>query len=226
MPIPLEIAAARGRGGDLLRTKHKMLKIPSNFFSINAGQSGFFRVAYSPTRLRTISEEMCRGNLSVEERIGLLSNAAALCFSGHPSMPTPQLLSLILQFENEESYFVWKIILQVLQDFKKALMWESEMMKTAFERFWRHLVQQCLYRKGQIIAEDDVEEQTYKSMMFANAGGDDKVFEAASMLFDRFVLSVETHINPNLRAESFKLILGRKGKKEVSFLTNAFHFLH
>lgn len=216
LPIPFEILTAQGIAADLLDTKSKILQIPPDFYSVNAGQSGFFRVAYTSAQLGRICEDMCRGNLSVEDRIGLISNSAALTFSCHPSTRISDILCLLQNFEDEESLFVWRVIISTLGQLKKHLMFEDEKITLAFEKFWKHLVKKCFQRQKQFKPDDDANEQWFKAMMFGNTGGDEKVLAAAELVFDRFVNNEGDIVNPNVRAEIFRLVLSARGKKEVS----------
>ena len=217
LPIPLEVVTAKGISGELLSERAKLIKMTPDFYSVNRGNAGFFIVGYSADRLRCICQDMHKGTLSVKERIGLISNAAALVWSCHPSMRTSDLLNLLQHFEDEENFFVWKVIISVLEGLKRYLMFENDKMIVAFERFWKRLVKRCLYRIGRCSVDDNINEQRFKAMLFGNSGGDDMVFKAAEVMFRCFVKKEGKSINPNLRAEVFKVVLRKKGKREVCY---------
>ena len=84
-----------------LVTKEETLRnVDEGFYKINSDQVGFYRTNYPPTRLIALGAE--RSKLSVEDRIGLVADAAAMAVAGHGT--TAGLLTLIENFQEETSY--------------------------------------------------------------------------------------------------------------------------
>jgi aminopeptidase N len=74
--------------------------IDESFYKINTNQTGFYRTNYPPARLTKLGE--ARAQLSTEDRIGLIGDAAALAQSGNGT--TASLLALLELFKDENEY--------------------------------------------------------------------------------------------------------------------------
>lgn len=215
-PLPVNVLTPTGVVKGILDDKLKILQVSPECYKLNAGQTGFYRVAYSAARLRVLGTDLCREVMSVEDRIGLVSDTAAAAFAGHGNIRTSDLFSLLQNFEDETSYFVWRVIISTLREISKSFVFEERLLRDAFEQFWRHLVGRCLYRNASFSTYDDLNEQKFKALMFGNSGRDKKVIAAAFAMFASWT-GVETNvINPNIRAEVFEIVLRNGGKKEVS----------
>jgi aminopeptidase 2 len=106
-PVPLSIATADNPvpRNIMLDTKELVLKVDTmKWYKFNMGQTGFFRVAYSPKTLDLLGQALARGvaSLDAANKIGLLTDAAALVASGHT--PTSSFLTLLKYFEDEQDY--------------------------------------------------------------------------------------------------------------------------
>ncbi|KAL9082159.1 MAG: hypothetical protein Q9159_006674, partial [Coniocarpon cinnabarinum] len=84
-----------------LTTKESTIRdINDNFYKLNANQTGFYRTNYPPGRLEKLGAS--RHNLSVEDKIGLITDASSLAVSGDGT--TPALLGLLQEFQDETNY--------------------------------------------------------------------------------------------------------------------------
>ena len=70
------------------------------FYKLNAGSTGFYRTNYPPERLARLG--IAQGRLSVEDKIGLAGDAAALAIAGHGT--TAGLLAFVEGFQDESNY--------------------------------------------------------------------------------------------------------------------------
>lgn len=85
-----------------LNTKSDSISISDPFYKLNANMTGFYRTSYPAERLRKLGQAAGRNQLTEEDRIGLVDDAAALAQSGDSS--TAALLSLIEGFADETEY--------------------------------------------------------------------------------------------------------------------------
>ncbi|PVH84522.1 hypothetical protein DL98DRAFT_611285 [Cadophora sp. DSE1049] len=221
-PLFVEILTDQGVLRERLDEQPKVIKMHLKFFKLNPGQMGFYRVAYPIARLQKLGEEVCKGTLSVEDRIGLICDTAALAFGGHLGIRTSHLLSLLQNFEDETSLFVWKAIVATLREISKRLLFEDHIIRNAFMDFQKHLIKRCLYRKGTFNDHDDMGDLQFKALLFGNSGGDEKVLAAAGVMFENFIASDGKMLNPNIRAEVFEIVLKRGGTREYNKLLNKF----
>lgn len=81
--------------------------IDETFYKLNSDQMGFYRTNYPPARLESLGKE--RHKLSVEDKIGLVADAAALAVAGQGT--TAGFLVLVEKFQDEKNKaYVSKII--------------------------------------------------------------------------------------------------------------------
>lgn len=89
-----------GAGTKALTIKEDTLRdVDETFYKFNTDQVGFYRTNYPPARLELLGKE--RHKLSVEDKIGLVADAAALAVAGQGT--TAGLLVLIEKFQDEKN---------------------------------------------------------------------------------------------------------------------------
>jgi aminopeptidase N len=99
--IPLGLKTTSTTQSSALTIKSDTLRnIDDSFYKLNANSSGFYRTSYPPERLKKLGE--AKDKLSMEDKIGLIGDAAALAQSGDST--TAAFLSLIEGFSGEEEY--------------------------------------------------------------------------------------------------------------------------
>ena len=84
-----------------LTTRETTLRdVDDTFYKLNANQTGFYRTNYPPARLEKLGA--ARKQLTLEDKIGLITDAASLAMSGDGT--TPALLGLLQEFRDEDNY--------------------------------------------------------------------------------------------------------------------------
>ncbi|KAF8948111.1 hypothetical protein BGZ46_005436, partial [Entomortierella lignicola] len=107
-PVPLSVATADNPTprNIMMNTKEMILKLDTTkWYKFNMGQTGFYRVAYPPKTLDLLGQTLGSKDgqlLDAANRIGLLTDAAALVASGHT--PTSNFLTILKYFEDEDNY--------------------------------------------------------------------------------------------------------------------------
>ena len=89
----------------VLTQKEITLKLPprkSDFYQLNAHETGVFRVNYTPERLYKLGQAVRLWLLDINDRIEAIADAGALATSGYGK--TSDLLSFIKEFEEEDKY--------------------------------------------------------------------------------------------------------------------------
>jgi aminopeptidase 2 len=212
-PLSLQLRTEKGVDSEVtLHDRTKYLKVP-HFFKLNADHTGFYRVAYSPQRLGILSQNAKDGLLSVNDRIGLVSDALAVAQNGRSKTST--VLSLLQGFQDEDNFFVWKQVLTTLESIIQAWAFESESVLEALKSFKSRLVSNCLKKKGWNFERADLVEQMFKAILFSNSGDDSEVQKAAASMFAAFIEGDEKSININIREAVFGIALEHGGEKEV-----------
>jgi aminopeptidase 2 len=151
-------------------------KLPSlGFFKLNAEHSGFYRTSYTPDRLEKLGAAARDGLLPVEDRTGMIADAAALATSGYQK--TSGVLALLKSFHAEPQYVVWLEIAGQIQAVKNAWLFEAQGVKDALKTFQRTLVSDKAHKVGWEFSESDGHvQQQFKALLFGNAGaaGDER----------------------------------------------------
>jgi aminopeptidase 2 len=212
-PLSLQLRTKGGVDAEVtLHDRTKTLELPQ-FFKLNADHTGFYRVAYSPERLQILGQDAKDGLLSVNDRIGLVSDALAVAQSGRSKTST--VLSLLEGFQDEDNFFVWKQILTTLESIIQAWTFESESVLESLKSFKTNLVSKRLKKKGWDFTNDDLVEQIFKAIIFSNSGDDPEVQKVAASRFAAFTEGDEKAININIRGAVLGIALEHGGEKEV-----------
>lgn len=91
---------ATGAATKALTIKEDTIRdVDETFYKFNSDQVGFYRTNYPPARLELLGKE--RHKLSVEDKIGLVADAAALAVAGQGT--TAGLLVLVEKFKDEKN---------------------------------------------------------------------------------------------------------------------------
>ena len=102
IPLGLKKSAnASGVDSAALLSKSDVIRdLDEGFYKLNTNMTGFYRTNYPPERLSKLGAS--KDQLSIQDRIGLIGDAAALAIAGEGS--SAGLLSLCAEFRNEDNY--------------------------------------------------------------------------------------------------------------------------
>jgi len=98
------------------------VKSSTEWVKINAGQSGFYRVHYSPELSKRLANALKSNLLTSVDRLGLVNDVFALAFSG--TVPLSEALDLASRYEEETDPGVWGILIDNLS--KVSKLYKSE----------------------------------------------------------------------------------------------------
>ncbi|PWY81700.1 hypothetical protein BO94DRAFT_496063 [Aspergillus sclerotioniger CBS 115572] len=188
------------------------------FFKLNANHIGFYRTAYSPDQLKKLGETAARGSLTVEDRVGLIADAAALAAAGYQQ--TTDVLSLLKTFKSETKFVVWKQMLSSIAAMHAAWVHVPE-TQSALQAFERYLVSDKAHELGWTIDDDDSHVvRQFKTLLFERAVliGDKTAQQAAQKMFAGFRTGERSAIHPDLRATVFAYTLQNGGESEYNII--------
>lgn len=97
---PESIGKPSGQAEALSDKEQTISGLNTDFYKLNLGQTGFYRVNYTPERLEKLGASIQR--LSVADRVGLVGDAASIAAAGGGS--TVGFLSLVAGMKDEENY--------------------------------------------------------------------------------------------------------------------------
>ncbi|MFQ5918966.1 MAG: M1 family metallopeptidase [Thermoplasmata archaeon] len=115
-----------------------------DWFKVNAGQTGFYRVNYPSEEWERLSSAIQTRALPALDRLGLQSDAYALMRAGY--IPATLYLSLTLAFGEETDSTIWREIAANLRSFE--LLIADEPYLPAFRAYVRHLFRPQAQRLG------------------------------------------------------------------------------
>lgn len=218
-PIPLGLRTTDAIDRELVMTQRKMtVELPADrFFKLNANQGSIFRTLYTPEKLRRLGEAAAAGLLSIEDRVGLVTDASELSIAGH--QPTSAVLDLLRIMRSETDYFVLAAMSRFLG--KLSLTWNDAKpdVRNALSAFERDLFSEKAHRIGwEITDTDSLLDRELKTLLFSAAGsaGDEEVIAAALEIYSELVNGKIKTIQPNLRTPVYRLALEHGGALEVS----------
>lgn len=139
----------------------------TNFYKLNHGQTGFFRVNYPAERLQKLGD--ATDKLSVADRIGLISDAAAMALAGYSS--TEGLLGYITKLKEERSYFVWAAITEQLGKLRSLFGDISPEIKEGLRKLTLGLVSPLVQELGWDFKDgEDFHTARLRALLISTAG--------------------------------------------------------
>ncbi|KAH3667298.1 hypothetical protein OGAPHI_002947 [Ogataea philodendri] len=221
-PIFLNLKTDSGIDNIVLDKKEATLDVKSSdFFKVNGNSTGVFRVNYEPERWTALGA--ASDKLSVEDKVGLLSDAGALSVAGIAK--TTSLLTLVSEFKDEESYFVLSQLVSRLESLKAAWIFEDESVKAALESLVRDLISEKSHQKGWVFnSSDSFLDQSLKTLLFkaASSNKDEKTVEASKSIFAKYIAGDKSALDPNLRDSVFSVVASTGSQKEFDALLNIY----
>jgi aminopeptidase N len=168
IPLGLKTSAKSSEAttGALTSKEETIRNIDESFYKINTNQTGFYRTNYPPARLTKLGD--ARKQLSTEDRIGLIGDAAALAQSGNGT--TAAFLALIELFNDETDYLVWQQILTALGNVRSVFS-DVPDVSEGLKNFTLKLVSQETDKLGwEFPSEEDLLTGQLRALLIAQAG--------------------------------------------------------
>jgi aminopeptidase N len=199
-----------------LTTKEDTVRdIDESFYKLNVDQTGFYRTNYPPERL--VKFGASKDKLSVQDRIGLVGDAAALAISGHAT--SASVLSLCEGFQDETNYLVWAKILGDLATVRSVFS-SNEKIAAGLKKLVLKLVTPTVKKLGWSKAEgEELLTTQLRSLVLRSAGGagDEEIVAEAKKRFDAYI-GEKSPISPDLRLTVFRLGVENGGKEAYEAL--------
>ncbi|KAL1406700.1 Aminopeptidase 2 mitochondrial [Vanrija albida] len=221
--IPLEIKAVRdGKAAvdhdAVLNERSATFKVDSDVFKLNAETVGVYRVMYSAERLAKLGEQAQQ--FSVDDRVGLVSDAAALTAAGYTK--TSGALNLVTALApHETDYLPFSGIAGFLSGLA-GIWWEDEAVRSAVDKLRVELFRPVVDRLGYDHGEKD--EPTLKQLRtlavsVAASGGDKDVVAELKARFQPFLEhGDDSRIPPDLQGTVFRQAVAHGGVAEYEKL--------
>ncbi|KAF9387458.1 Aminopeptidase 2 mitochondrial [Podila verticillata] len=226
-PVPLSLITADEpvARNIMMDSKDMVLKVDTNkWYKFNMGQAGFYRVSYPSKSLdllgKTFGAQRLNGTADVTirtrpgpldsaDRVGLLTDAAALVASGNAA--TSSFLTLLKYFEDEEDYMVWGEVSLRLQELLSVWLEQPASVINALKEVQRRLFTKIVKRLGWDYAEGEDPSSGHLralAIRFAGRAGDPDIVAEARKRFGAFMANKDmSAIPPDLRFPVFEIVL-------------------
>ncbi|MCJ1477322.1 hypothetical protein MMC13_005993 [Lambiella insularis] len=198
---------------EALTTKEETIRdVDDSFYKLNRNVSGFYRTNYPPQRLTKLGQ--ARNELSIEDRIGLVGDAAALAVAGEGT--TAGLLSLCAEFKEEKSMFVWAEIVKSMNRVRSVFA-GNKIIEAGLQKFVLELVTPATESIGwESAPKEDTLTTRLRSLLISTAGGagHQSTIEEARKRFTAYTSGETQAIHPSLRGAIFGVAVENGGDNE------------
>jgi aminopeptidase N len=194
--------------------------IDTDFYKVNSNQTGFYRTNLPPQRLVSLSSALDK--LSVEDKIGLIGDAAALAVSGDGT--TAGVLAFLEGFSTEDNYLVWSEVLSSLGKIRSVFADDKEISE-GLRKYTLKLVTAATDKVGwEFAPHDDYLKGQLRALLLLTAGlaGHEGVVAEATKRFDAFVAGDKKAIHPSLRGAVYKIGIKNGGKPAYEAIKNEY----
>ncbi|KAI1313401.1 hypothetical protein EDD11_002668 [Mortierella claussenii] len=225
-PVPLGLATAADSTprNIMMDTKELVLKVDTNqWYKFNMGQTGFYRVSYPSKTLALLGQTFGTEQLNAANRVGLLTDAAALVASG--IAPTSSFLTLLKYFEDEQNYMVWAEVSLRLQELLAVWLEQPKPIMDGLKEVQRRLFTKIVKRLGWDFPEGE-DSSTCNlravAIRFAGRAGDPEIVAEARRRFSAFMKDRDmSAIPPDLRFPVFEIVIRTtQGVEEYEDIVN------
>lgn len=216
--VPLRIKVGETIKDVLLDERSTLTQIPKNinYFVLNSGQTGFYRVHYPIEVLTNLGKAIESGELSnISDRVGIISDLFSLNVSGRIGLP--QVFEILRYYRNETSYIVWNEISIRLNEIS-SVWWEQDSSVqanlTKFILFlYEKMISQFDFEVGK---QEDEKKSLLRPLILLMAGkcGVKRVLDEAFCRFEKFYNGDNSAIHPNIRSVIFNLVISNGSERE------------
>ena len=218
--IPLGFKGKAETTPGALTTKEETLRgIDESFYKLNADQYGFYRTNYPPARLTKLGE--ANAKLSVEDKIGLTADAAALAVAGHGT--TAGLLAFVENFKDEKEYAVWSQIIMSLANIR-SIFASNKANSSGLRTFTGRLVEKATSSVGWDFAPNEpFLTGQLRALLLSTAGlaGHQPTIDEAMRQWQAYIKD-QKPIHPSLRLPVFRIAINEGGREAYEALKHEF----
>ncbi|KAH0542618.1 hypothetical protein FGG08_003026 [Glutinoglossum americanum] len=219
--IPLGLRSSQAMAATLTSKTQTLQGIDESFYKLNTNNNGFFRTNYPPDRLAKLGA--LKNQLSVEDKIGLIGDAAALAVAGHGT--TAGFLAFIEGLKDEDSYLVWAQVITSLTNVRSIFAGNEE-IAAGLRKFTLQLVTPAVEKIGwEFSDKEDFLTGQLRALLISAAGGagHKEVIKEAHQQFKLYTSGEDRNaIHQNLRLAVFRTVIEGGGRLEYEAVKNEY----
>ena len=211
VPITIATSKSEKQQSYILASKTDQITVEgvgkNDWFKINPGFCGFYRVNYSEDILSKLVTAIKNQQLDCFDRLNVLNDVGAMAATGR--VPFSTYFDLLKLFKDDKEYPVWKEIVKSVGEMKKVLWCDDETSKK-FSKFKKDLF-------GGVMAHIGVEAKRGESHLDASlrtlliaAADDDRVNLKCSEIM-KGLFENSTPVDPQIRSAVYEVYVANGG---------------
>ena len=188
------------------------VNLDTDFYKLNVGQHGFYRVNYPVERFAKLGSSLKK--LSASDRIGLVCDAHALALSGDGT--TPSLLSLLEGMRDEDNFLVWQATNTALSTLQVVFGSNPE-IKAGLKKFAHGLYSPTAEKLGwECTPSEDFLTTRLRGWLIgaAASAGNEGIIQEAKRQFEGYFSGDPGAIHASLKLQVFRIGISEGGKDE------------
>jgi aminopeptidase 2 len=146
---PLQLSIRSRNGVEEFPFQERDISLPvlgTEIFKVNADHLGFYRTWYEKGHLCRLGEAHSEGWLSVEDRVGLISDTTAIAKAGLQN--ASDLLDLIHAMHSDTNYHVWVQIIKSLNTLRSAWFFGDEEIVNGLDQHFQAVIRRKIGTEG------------------------------------------------------------------------------
>ncbi|KAJ1956620.1 hypothetical protein EC988_001251, partial [Linderina pennispora] len=188
----------------------------SKWYKLNKDTVGIYRVKYPASAVANLAKAIEAGELSTNDRIGIIADAAALASSGHSS--TSDFLTFLRAYSNETEFIVWQEISMRLDALHSAWSLEDAAGQAQLHALACSLFSPLIKRLGWDAASADEDSLVSRlralAIRYAGTCGDKEVVAEANRRFGEFFAGNKSVLTTDTLRSVFSAVVRQGGRDE------------
>ncbi|KAK6082538.1 peptidase family M1 [Seiridium cupressi] len=210
-PVTIQLRGPDGVTTHPLTGNKTTIRVNPFKYKLNADLVGFYRVSYPLSRIHKFGVQFAGDYLSVNDKVGIISDLGAVLRTGLPSRNTnlPEFLDFLLRIKDDiDSVFVWRQILEELGTIRAAFLFEGDdfldILRSVKHELLAHLVAKGLLSFG---STDTIEEKFLKALIFGQLKDHPQVQKKAKAAWQQLLAGDKDALNPNIKRQIFDTVV-------------------
>lgn len=216
-PVPVSLVSAKQQVDAVLLDQASALVPHGTVLKLNPGETGFYRVAYTPEQLAQLAPRIHKRTLPTLDRWGVLTTVCDLALSGR--MPLPAVLEYVLTYRAETEYVVLSELVVWLARFGQ--IFHGQPWYAAYGAYVRYILAPTVKRLGWVPKAGESHEHALlrgQVLFLFGTQGDEETVAKALELCTQMVRQGVHSVPADLRATVYALTGFAGGAPELAFM--------
>ncbi|KAJ2376040.1 Aminopeptidase 2 mitochondrial, partial [Coemansia sp. RSA 2611] len=188
----------------------------TKWYKLNRDTVGIYRVKYPASAVANLARAIANGELSTNDRIGVIADAASLASSGHSN--TSDFLTFLRAYSNETEFVAWQEIVLRIDALQSVWATESEETREQLRALCRTLFSPLVQRLtwDAVDANEDSLVSRLRALAIRAAGfaGDSEVISETNRRFQVFFAGDRSVFNTDTLRAAFAVAIRNGGRDE------------